>query len=120
MSIWNVAKLHAVVSALLGIRAWQRSAVDSTCFLQENMSLKDLRWALRNTTHNGFPVVRDTQHGQVCTCAFTSADFLWHSHQVLVYILSTLCKSQARHVTAHKIWQGACCFCDCRCSWVWS
>lgn len=28
------------------------------------MQLKDLRWALRNTTHNGFPVVRDTKNGQ--------------------------------------------------------
>lgn len=29
------------------------------------MQVKDLRWALRNTTHNGFPVVRSTQHGEV-------------------------------------------------------
>ena len=33
--------------------------------LQEKMQIKDLRWALRNTTHNGFPVVRSTQHGEV-------------------------------------------------------
>jgi hypothetical protein len=33
--------------------------------VQEKMQIKDLRWALRNTTHNGFPVVRSTQHGEV-------------------------------------------------------
>jgi hypothetical protein len=37
--------------------------------LQEKMQIKDLRWALRNTTHNGFPVVRSTQHGEVRSLA---------------------------------------------------
>lgn len=39
-------------------------SIDVLC-LQEKMQIKDLRWALRNTTHNGFPVVRKTQHGEV-------------------------------------------------------
>ncbi len=33
--------------------------------LKERMKVADLREALRHNVHNGFPVVRDTGHGQV-------------------------------------------------------